>query len=56
VLRVHGIRKRPEFFYQGKVKGSPSQYSQAFVEWLLAQHRKDSKFYSNARSTARMLS
>ena len=56
VLRIHGIRNRPEFFYQGKVKGSPSQYSHAFVEWLLTQHRKDSKFYSNARSTARMLS
>jgi len=27
---VYEIKKRPEFYYRGTVKGSPSQYSAGF--------------------------
>ena len=37
VSRACGARKRPEFFYQGSVPGSPGQYSQAFVDWILRE-------------------
>lgn len=47
---VHGVKKRPEFFYQGKVKGSPVQYSQAFVDWVLRQYDNDPDFFRKARS------
>ncbi|HHD64863.1 MAG TPA: hypothetical protein ENK96_11005 [Desulfobulbaceae bacterium] len=46
---VYNIRKRPEFFYKGKVKGSPPQYSSAFVDWIIAQHKKNKSFFFQAR-------
>lgn len=53
VNAVYKIKSRPEYFYQGKVKGSPSQYSQAFVEWLARQHEKKSDFFTKARQLYR---
>lgn len=50
VNRAHGVKKRPEYFYQGTVKGSPAQYSQAFVDWLIKQYQKDSDFFVKARA------
>jgi hypothetical protein len=49
VSKVHNIRKRPEYFYKGKIKGSPTQYSQSFIDWLSQQYGKDSDFFSKAR-------
>jgi len=49
VNHVHGVKKRAEFFYQGKIRGSPAQYSQAFVDWLVKQYSKDASFFQNAR-------
>lgn len=46
VNAAYNVKSRPEYFYKGKVKGSPSQYSQAFVEWL-ARQKPD--FFMNAR-------
>lgn len=40
--------KHPEFTYRPFAKGS-AQYSEAFVEWLLDQHRKDPSFFRKAR-------
>ena len=51
VIKAHGIRQRPEYFYKGTVKGSPAQYSPAFVEWLLQQYRRDQQFFIKARAT-----
>lgn len=51
-FRVHGVHKRPEYFYRGTVKGSPSQYSQAFVLWLAQQHSSDPQFFAKARAAA----
>jgi hypothetical protein len=51
--KVHGVKQRPEYFYQGTVKGSPVQYSPAFVDWLIQQHRNDPQFFSKARAKAK---
>ena len=50
INKVHGVKKRSEYFYQGKVKGSPAQYSQRFVDWLIQQHRRDGEFFAKARA------
>jgi len=50
VIKAHDIRKRPEYFYKGIVKGSPVQYSPAFVAWLLQQYRRDQQFFIKARA------
>lgn len=55
VNKAYGIKKRPEFYYKGSVKGSPSQYSQAFVDWLLKEHGKDTEFFSKARLKAKSM-
>lgn len=53
VIKAHRIKQRPEWFYQGKVKGSPAQYSQALVDWLIRQYEKDNAFFQKARDTAK---
>lgn len=53
VNKAHGVKKRPEYFYQGKVKGSPAQYSQAFVDWLIQQHQRDGEFFAKAKAKAK---
>ena len=49
VNEVYQVRSKPEYFYKGKIQGSPSQYSQAFVDWLIKKYRKDQKFFSITR-------
>lgn len=53
VNKAHGVRQRPEYFYQGSVKGSPAQYSETFVHWLIQQHQKDGAFFVKARAKAK---
>ena len=53
VNEVHGVRKRGEWFYKGKVAGSPPQYSQAFVDWMVERVKQDPKFFVKARETAK---
>lgn len=53
VNKVHGIKQRPEYFYQGKVKGSPAQYSPAFVEWLVKQFQRDQQFFQKTKTKAK---
>jgi hypothetical protein len=50
VRRVHAISEetRPEFVHVPKF-GSP-QYSDAFVEWLVAERKRDSRFFEEAKS------
>lgn len=54
VNKAHGVKQRSEYFYQGAVKGSPAQYSQAYVDWLLQQYNKDHQFFVKARNTAKL--
>jgi hypothetical protein len=51
VRRVHAISEetRPEFVHVPKF-GSP-QYSDAFVEWLVAERERDSRFFEQAKSS-----
>jgi hypothetical protein len=51
VRRVHTISEetRPEFVHVPKF-GSP-QYSDAFVEWLLAEHQRDPRFFERAKAS-----
>lgn len=50
VNETHKIKSKSEYFYQGKVPGSPSQYSQAFVSWLTEQYKRDPEFFDKARA------
>lgn len=49
VRRVFNIEKRSDFYWRNSIQGSP-QYSQAYVDWLVEQYSKDSKFFSAAVS------
>lgn len=49
VNKVHSVKKRADWFYQGKVVGSPSQYSQAFVDWIVERVKQDPQFFAKAR-------
>jgi hypothetical protein len=51
VRRVHAISEetRPEFVHVPKF-GSP-QYSDAFVEWLVAERERDPRFFEKAKSS-----
>jgi hypothetical protein len=53
VNKVHGVRKRAEWFYQGKVVGSPAQYSQAFVDWMVARVKQERDFFVKAREASK---
>ena len=54
VNKVYGIKNRSEYFYKGKIQGSPTQYSPAFVVWLLHQYSKDKTFFSKAKAKAKV--
>ena len=51
--KVYRIKDRREFFYQGKVKNSPGQYSHAFVEWLVEKHGQNDQFFLKTRAQAK---
>jgi hypothetical protein len=53
VNKVHGVKKRADWFYQGKVVGSPSQYSEAFVDWMVERVKQDPHFFVTAREGAK---
>jgi hypothetical protein len=55
VNKVYHVRQRSEYFYKGAVKGSPAQYSQAFVDWLIRQHSCDVQFFVKAKATTKTL-
>ncbi|GMV98230.1 MAG: hypothetical protein AMXMBFR83_25820 [Phycisphaerae bacterium] len=55
VNRIHSIKKRSEFFYQGTVPGSPAQYSDKYVTWLVQQVKNDSAFFAKARQRYKQL-
>lgn len=51
IRKVHGIDSRPEYFYKSRFF-SP-QYSQEFVEWLVAQVQGNPDFITWVRAAAR---
>lgn len=50
VIQKQKVKARSEWFYQGTVKGSPPQYSQAFADWLVRQIQQDPAFFAKARA------
>ncbi len=55
INKVYKVKNRPEYFYQGSVPGSPGQYSQAFVDWLVKQHSRDECFFRKAREKVKQM-
>lgn len=51
VRKVHEIDKKPQYFHAPKF-GSP-QYSDAFADWLVDQHGRDSAFFEKCREKAK---
>ena len=52
VIKVHKIKSKSQYFYQGKVRNSPGQYSQDFVNWLKVSYESNSAFFTKARKRA----
>lgn len=51
VRRTHDVDSRDELFHKPRF-GSP-QYSDAFIDWLIASHRADSAFFDKAKAEYR---
>jgi Putative DNA-binding domain len=50
IRRVHDIDKNPNFYHRSR-HGSP-QYSNAFLEWVLAEFARDGEFFRSTRGQA----
>ncbi len=50
IRKLYNVDKRPEWFYQSKIKGRTPQYSNGFVDWLVTKAKKDKDFFKKARS------
>jgi hypothetical protein len=48
VRRVHHVESKPNFYHKG-VYG-PSQYSDAFADWLVENYSREEDFFVNARA------
>lgn len=49
LVALHGVKRRTDWFYKGKVKNSPSQYSPEFRDWILARYRQNPQFFAETR-------
>ena len=56
VNNKYAVKNRAEWFYKGKVVGSPSQYSQAFIDWIVERVKQNSDFFAKAREASKKLS
>jgi hypothetical protein len=54
VRRVHGIDINPTFTYQAQ--HSPRKYTDAYVDWLVAQFESDPGFFQKTREALRVRS
>lgn len=55
VVATEKVKRRSEWFYRGRVPGSPGQYSRAFAEWFMDLYRSDPSFLLKARGDYRAL-
>lgn len=51
VRKVHGVDDNPNFSHKGKF--ATRQYSEAFVEWVADEYKKDTSFFEKARSASK---
>lgn len=49
INKVFNVKKRAEWFYQGKVVSSPAQYSREFVNWVVERFKQDANFFADTR-------
>ena len=52
IIKVYKIRQRREYYYQGTVPGSPVQYSQQLIDWIINEYEKDRDFFAKTRAKA----
>ncbi len=53
INRLHDVKSKRTWFFQGKVEGSPGQYSHIFVDWIINRWRQDREFFQKARVKGR---
>lgn len=49
INKLYNIKENPLYFYKGTIKGSPTQYSQTFIDWILNKYQNDSSFFNKTR-------
>lgn len=49
IVKSFDIKKNAAYYYQSSVPGSPTQYSPAFVQWILTQYKNNSHFFEQTR-------
>jgi hypothetical protein len=55
VVAAHNVKKRNEWFYQGKAIGSPALYGPQFAGWFVDQVRRNPDFLDRARQKRRRI-
>jgi hypothetical protein len=55
IRRIHRIDNRANFRHKGRIPGAPTQYSQAFVEWIVESYKKDNSFFDKTREARKAL-
>ncbi|MBD2078454.1 DUF3644 domain-containing protein [Leptolyngbya sp. FACHB-17] len=53
IVKIFDITKRPDYYYLSSVPGSPKQYSQAFIEWIVSEYNDDNTFFEQVRQKAK---
>lgn len=49
IVQVFNTKKNAAHYYRSSVPGSPTQYSQAFVDWILGQYKNYPNFFEQTR-------
>ena len=55
VNTVYNVKENPAFFYQGAVPGSPAQYSNEFIQWLVKKSAGGAEFFQTTRQKAKAI-
>ncbi|MCE0498494.1 MAG: putative DNA binding domain-containing protein [Methylacidiphilales bacterium] len=55
IRRVHNIDSKPTFYFKGTLRGALTQYSEAFVDWIVENFTKNPDFFDQARDARRAL-
>ena len=50
---VYKTKSKPQFFYQGTIKGYPAQYSQNFVDRIVRHHNRGKDFFIKTKEKAK---
>jgi hypothetical protein len=55
IRRVHNIDEKPNFYFKRTLRGALTQYSEAFVDWIIENYTKNPGFFDQAREARRAL-